>query len=700
MMKKRIVLLAALCSLACLVGCQREYRPNQNGTGGTSTGKSVNTQLVLSVATGTAQTKQTAEAVQAAGTSASFRGLDGAVLIPYKQSTESTNGFIMTGLPSSPTVSGDKIDLYRLFNQGDPRRIVPVKLPVGTNTLVFYGKSPNTVDSDAYGKLGAYEVSNTLSASTTYFELGPRLTDASGFNNTKAAIALILTNVMGTSLEGVDESDVDGINVPETTISWADYGAITDNMSIVEVNPATSWYIMEEKLSSLYKEMTGIKYNTENVEIELRAGSGAAVLSMIRDLWKEILSIEGTTATTTAEAYAKKLAQQIDVTLKSYFSYSEVNSAPDWSTLAFKDHSDYAQFPTNFNLMEGAAYLTFNASTKTFVYPDTFNMIGMDAGNGYSASNFYYPSELLYFGNSPVRTSNVEYSASDYPADASAWSSRDWANTGWDKDIVATDTRSVAMVKNIRYGVSMLETSVAYAKVDNTTIGSLSTNNPYLPEETVSVTRIVMDGEEAKTVCAFQLTGVIIGGQPKQVGWDFLPISESGEGFIYDKFNAIDIPASVKSASNYTVVFDNFNSAKAEAGTAQDKVHVALEFLNNSDKDFYGKNNWVRQGEHFYLIGELDPGDPQANPSTVKNITWPTDGCIIPPYNANGTSTQQPRIFIQDFKTTVTFNIGKNSLKYAYLTVPDLRSSNMTLGLSVDIQWRQGLIYDDVVVGQ
>jgi hypothetical protein len=121
--------------------------------------------------------------------------------------------------------------------------------------------------------------------------------------------------------------------------------------------------------------------------------------------------------------------------------------------------------------------------------------------------------------------------------------------------------------------------------------------------------------------------------------------------------------------------------------------------LNNGD-DFYGKKNWVRTGEHFYLVGELDPGDPQAEPSTEKAITWPTDGTIIPPYNADGTSTQQPRIFVQDYKTTVTFKIGPNSLQYAYLTVPDLRSSNMTLGLSVDIQWRQGLTYEEVVVGQ
>ena len=49
--------------------------------------------------------------------------------------------------------------------------------------------------------------------------------------------------------------------------------------------------------------------------------------------------------------------------------------------------------------------------------------------------------------------------------------------------------------------------------------------------------------------------------------------------------------------------------------------------------------------------------------------------------------------------TTANFKIGENSLKYAYLTVPDLRSSSVTLGLSVDLNWSTGLVFDNIVVG-
>ena len=71
-------------------------------------------------------------------------------------------------------------------------------------------------------------------------------------------------------------------------------------------------------------------------------------------------------------------------------------------------------------------------------------------------------------------------------------------------------------------------------------------------------------------------------------------------------------------------------------------------------------------------------------------INWPTK-YAIPPYTAAGASTETKRVFIQDYTTTVTFTIGAESLKNAYSTVPDLRASQISLGLSVDLNWRPGL---------
>jgi hypothetical protein len=157
---------------------------------------------------------------------------------------------------------------------------------------------------------------------------------------------------------------------------------------------------------------------------------------------------------------------------------------------------------------------------------------------------------------------------------------------------------------------------------------------------------------------------------------------------IYDNkmaSNGATIAAST-GTSNYTLVFDNY----ATAG-AQGDVLVALEFKNANDVDIYGKGGIIPKGGTFYLAGKLVKGD-----QTISS--WP-DYYAIPPYNTDGTSQKVTRIFTQDYVTTATFKIGENSLKYAYTTVPDLRASQTSLGLSVDLQWRPGLNFTDVELG-
>ena len=133
---------------------------------------------------------------------------------------------------------------------------------------------------------------------------------------------------------------------------------------------------------------------------------------------------------------------------------------------------------------------------------------------------------------------------------------------------------------------------------------------------------------------------------------------------------------------------------------------MALEFINLTESDFWGEHNVIRKGGTFYIVGELKLADGKkidANGNEVSAF-WPdevdaNDLYVIPPYKAdNKVSEKIKRIFIQDYKTTAHFRLGPNALKHAYVTVPDLRSSQMSLGLSVDLQWRQGYTYN-VVLG-
>ena len=49
--------------------------------------------------------------------------------------------------------------------------------------------------------------------------------------------------------------------------------------------------------------------------------------------------------------------------------------------------------------------------------------------------------------------------------------------------------------------------------------------------------------------------------------------------------------------------------------------------------------------------------------------------------------------------TTANFVISQKSLQHAYNTVPDLRSTQISLGLSVDLKWETGLLFDNILLG-
>ena len=193
----------------------------------------------------------------------------------------------------------------------------------------------------------------------------------------------------------------------------------------------------------------------------------------------------------------------------------------------------------------------------------------------------------------------------------------------------------------------------------------------------------------------FELVGILIGGQEQTMGWNYIAKSATPtfDKVVYDKaLVSTAIPAyGSTSAANYTLVWDNYNVT--EANDAQQMVYVALELKNTSGKDFWGEKNLVRNGGTFYLIGKLDPTD-----GGLAAITWPTN-YALPPYNGDGTTKEAKRVFIQDYMTTANFVLGATSLQHAYVTVPDLRSTQISLGLSVDLAWSTGLSFDDIILG-
>lgn len=274
------------------------------------------------------------------------------------------------------------------------------------------------------------------------------------------------------------------------------------------------------------------------------------------------------------------------------------------------------QYPASLGLPDGAAALRWNNNAFS-VRTETTTL---DNING--ITRYAYPAELWYYANSGIYTSVEEVTKSTY--ESSAW---DILLTTYYKGnrYVGGDTRSVAIEKPLQYGVGRLQMTLA----------SLPTSLNDAKNDAISTSD-------------FKLTGVIIGGQ-HSVGFDFKPVGEQSDvdaRFIYD-------PIVGNSGTVNTLVLQSYDN---------EKVPVILEFKNDSDQQFVGKDGIVYPGTKFYLIAQVDPA-------------------------GKGDGNYANRVFTQDYITQMTMNVS--TLKNAYSCMPDLLEPRLEIGVQVVTQWVQ-----------
>ena len=739
-MKKRSIYFllssaVALAGIFGLSGCSSSDDVTVNNPKYNPETNEVYAQFVFNVATGnTPSTRQTSEATQATSTD-KFRGIDNAVLFAYKQSADGKH-------LATATTADKRYELSRIISAGkidqeESHRVIETSLPLNTNTLLFYGKAIEGSASetqiaegitayDLFGHLEKYSVGESeegLDIDKTNFELSSRISgNKENFDKIGSLLAGVLTCIMNTNLAGNNHQaihaadgytfDVDVTEYPE--LKWADY------VSSGAMSPMTltkKQYALEIKMADAYREMTTI----QDDQGELRAGYGAAIVSTIQNLWSVVNEVRCAIPFSKEEAVAKLLAEKVHERIKQYFngevpsngqnvmdvSYETTQNiinhfvADQWPATADTKPTDFesiknarlVDFPWKmYHVSVGSAHYLFDAAKQQFNYVQNYNTSAVGNAGGFTVESYYYPPELLYFGNSPIRVSTKEHKPDTYPNGVINWDNdQKWA-TDWEKDShVTAATQSVAMKNNINYGTSLLKTTISYGA------SVLKDNNHAIQKaKDPSLTDAQEPDKEIPVgSTSFQLAGVIVGGQWKKVGWDFLPKTTNNEqGYVYDyAINDASIPATGTSAPNYTLVFDNYNATSAANSQPQDKVYIALELINNTEQWFFGEHGIVPPDGIFYLIGELDP-----NKAGLTAPIWPSNH-PLPPYKADGSSIQTQRVFMQDFMTVANFVIGENSLKHAYLTVPDLRYSALTLGLNVDMEWKTGLDFGDVIVG-
>ena len=758
---KRKVLILSLAGLAALVGCQREQmEPNPLYNAETKEVLAQFVLNVAAAGQGE-QTKMKADMVQQNNNFRGIHSVHvytyatntASGKVPYVLNPDGWTDANSKDFPLGTLYAQGQID-----NEGDhnatssSNRILQLSIPVGTDAVMFYGKALNSENpSDEQNKERGRMLANfSKNPKDIEFKVYRRIgedSDVRDYEATARLMIYVINRILGARVP--DKGSQDGYtNLP--AISWKDLGALyeyvnglyNNRFDVPSTTPKTPLEPLDEILGKAYSTFSYIK------STEYRAGSSDAIKSMMSNMWNVIRPVTTTaTPTNEGEANAKRLAKEIERRMDNYFEdnweYKTVDAIKDivtdaelmrneelseaeWAALCWDaqkpsddnfDISTYRgrardlnKYPyLDFNIPEGAAQLAYNTTSGEFSYLRPNKPLVNPNVSTFEPTKYVYAPELAYYVNSPVRVNSTLLTTDNlnslYPNGTDNWSKDGKWPDGWSLGKVSSSTKSVAVRDNINYGVALLKTSVALA--DGVT-ALLDNRN------------VMTDGKEADQSFTFSdtqhpiaLMGVLVGGVNPRYNWQFLrkyttndpslPIDLSQfDGVIYDDALPSTLVPTPAGDENYTLVYDNYNSGAAR--DEQNNVYIALEFKNVSGLPFWGRDNLIPNQGKFYLVAQI-----LNTAARQGSIIWPTDHQIPPVYGVvgdteaipegkkAGESKQIPRVFIQDFMTTAVFKLSKDALKKAYYTMPDLRTSNMSLGLSVDLQWESGYVVDDLV---
>ena len=368
----------------------------------------------------------------------------------------------------------------------------------------------------------------------------------------------------------------------------------------------------------------------------MHALSSFEVLRVLSDLYKSVEPLKA------ASDPVATLAANIQTAIEDGITVT--GSAPDDFTFALKTSpTNLNGFPTNLNLPDGAVRIKYVGESTNAFMP----CVAGDYDTQTDPTLFVYPTSLWYYANSTIKTANK--SMSGQYIDGKTWGEIITAYTDEAKPAaVNSETRSVAIANQIQYAVGRLDVQV-----------KLNTN----------VLKDNVEQDITAHVDGFPVSAVFIGNQ-RQLNFDFTPIvSPSTLYTIYDNaLTGIVADEAGYSAVNSTLVLETPATGGDIADSNAD-VQIAIELTNNSQTgDFIGANGQlIPAGGKFYLVATLN----------AKDATEANAG---------------KRVFRQDVQTIAKLNI--TNLRNAYNEIPDLRTPQLELGMSVDLSWKSGHTYD------
>lgn len=614
-----IALLSVTGFTACSSSDEVAVEPNP-----TFDGESVKTQFTISLPENI-RMRMASTTVQETG----FRGIDNIKLVPYSLAS----GDVLDGSTANDNlISLAAISAFDNANSNS-KVYADVNLKVNTSNFLFYGKAiDNTAgtaitavdDKFKFGTLSVTGLTGTPTLSSVEFTPVSIYADATDAGKEVGTnLIAVLNAVLNATPKEYDGDN----NLVDATLS--------DN-STPKFKEVTS-----EQSSSINNLFIGFK--------KLSVGSSKNVAFALLDLCQNLDGFSTPAAKATAPN-TYKMAIGIKTAIATYCDVTISSGLTTNLTLRTDLADPITGYPASVNLPDGSVFVSYNEDSKVFEAASN-----MESMNVSSLDSYVYPANLQYFVNSPVKVSNNVQSPS--------YGEKTWTDVLglYDTGKVTDETRSVAIVKPVEYGVARLDASVA----------KLTDGEAY-SDYNGDVVNNIAEG--------FTLTGILIGGQ-KSVGWNYVKKGTTTYT-VYDKTlntgNYVVQPGTGNTATNYTLVLQS---------TDNETVNVALEFVNNCAAFVGAKGEIIPHGATFYLVGSLKPGE-----ATNKDET--------------NVAAAKDRVFTQDFHTIATFTIkqgagndaeGENEeegLGTATKGLPDLRTPQMELGLSVDLEWKPGLNFN------
>jgi len=258
--------------------------------------------------------------------------------------------------------------------------------------------------------------------------------------------------------------------------------------------------------------------------------------------------------------------------------------------------NDMTGYPAN--LPDGVAGMCWNGTA-------------FESRPGNNFGSYVYPAELYYYANSQIYTSPQEME-DQYVTTATATQEADtWATfiakykdktTGEFNTTVTEDTRSIALIDQLQYGVACLAVQIQ-AKIPT------GGNKIYAFDDNYGYPSVAL------TLGTFPLTAILVGGQHKQ-GFDFTPKypDETATGYSADDDPEYIIYDQSIAGENICLgdfiqgTTDNYSTPlyTLTLQTKKDQsVKLVLEFENNTVSPFKCKSGIIYPGTKFYLMASV-----------------------------------------------------------------------------------------------